>query len=255
MNIISWNINGIRAIVKKDFPAQLKQMNPDVLCLQETKAQDDQVQEALQFAVDYHLCINSAARKGYSGVAILSKEKPLNVRYGIGVDEHDSEGRVVTAEFANCFVISVYVPNSGNGLARLDYRTTWDRDFRNYLVELEKEKPVVVCGDFNVAHQRIDIARPDANYNKTAGYTQKEIDGMTDFLTGGLVDTFRNAHPEEVKYSWWSYRGGARGKNIGWRLDYVLVSKSLINSVSDAFILNEVHGSDHCPVGVKMAFP
>lgn len=252
MNIVSWNVNGIRAIIKKDFSDKLTTMDPDVLCLQETKAQDDQVAEALKDIEGYFVYSNSATRKGYSGVAILTKAKPLSIRHGIGIPEHDDEGRVLTAEYPTCFVMSVYVPNSGNGLARLDYRSEWDTALRNFVKELEKQKPVVVCGDLNVAHQRIDIARPDANYNKTAGYTQREIDGMTMFLDSGLKDTFRTMYPDEVKYSWWSYRGGAREKNIGWRLDYVLVSNALMEQVKSTFILNEIDGSDHCPVGIIM---
>jgi exodeoxyribonuclease III len=253
MKIISWNVNGIRAVIKKDFVGKVAEMNPDVLCLQETKAQDDQVTEALEDLEGYHIYSNSAVRKGYSGVAILTKKKPLGVSRGMGIAEHDDEGRLLTAEYPDCFVISVYVPNSGNGLVRLDYRTEgWDKAFRNYVRELEKKKPVIICGDLNVAHQRIDIARPDANYNKTAGYTQREIDGMTTFLQGGLKDTFRTMYPDQVKYSWWSYRGGAREKNIGWRLDYVLVSDEIFNRVQSVFILNEIDGSDHCPVGVVL---
>lgn len=248
--IISWNVNGIRAIVKKDFFKQIDALQADVLCLQETKAQVEQVEDALKDLDGYHVFANHAERKGYSGVAILSKEKPLSVVADMDIEEHDKEGRVLCAEFANFYVISVYTPNAGNGLARLEYRKQWDIDFRNYITQLERKKPVVVCGDLNVAHQAIDIARPKSNYNKTAGYTQAEIDGMSAHLETGLIDTFRAQHPDEVKYSWWSYRGGAREKNIGWRLDYILVSESLEPQIKEAFILNEYDGSDHCPVGV-----
>ncbi|MCB0760441.1 MAG: exodeoxyribonuclease III [Flavobacteriales bacterium] len=250
MKIISWNVNGVRAIMKKGFAERVAEMNPDILCLQETKAQDDQVAEALSELQGWHLVSNSAVRKGYSGTAILSRQKPLSTSRDIGIDEHDQEGRVVVAEFDSFQVVCVYVPNSGNGLARLDYRSGWDKDFQNYLVELDAKKPIIVVGDLNVAHQPIDIARPKSNYNKTAGYTQVEIDGMTSLLNAGFTDSFRHLYPDTVKYSWWSFRGGAREKNIGWRIDYSLVSSQLLPSLKDAFILNEMEGSDHCPVGV-----
>ncbi|MDF1548491.1 MAG: exodeoxyribonuclease III [Bacteroidales bacterium] len=253
MKIISWNVNGIRAIAQKDFFKDLKEMNPDILCLQETKAQDDQVTETLVPANGYHIYSNSAEKKGYSGTAILSKIKPINVSKDIGIAEHDAEGRVLCLEYDNFFLVNVYVPNSGSDLKRLDYRQVWDKDFFNYLKTLETKKPVVVCGDFNVAHKPIDLARPKPNYNKSAGYMQEEIDGMDRFTQGGLVDTFRHFYPEtENKYTWWSYRAGARGKNVGWRIDYFLVSQSFINSLSSASILNEIMGSDHCPVGIEM---
>ncbi len=250
--LVSFNVNGIRAIIQKDFEADMKALNPDFLCLQETKAQDDQVQEALKSFEDYHIVSNSAVKKGYSGTAILSKEKPLDVINGIGAEEHDQEGRVIAAEFKEFYVVVVYVPNSKNDLSRLDYRTTWDQSFLAFLKNLESKKPVIVCGDFNVAHRDIDLARPKANYNKGAGFTQKEIDGMDAFVGNGLLDTFRLIKPEEVKYSWWSYRGGARGRNVGWRIDYFLVSESLKSKVQNADILNDVMGSDHCPVLLEL---
>lgn len=254
MKIISWNVNGIRAVAQKDFFKDLKEMNPDILCLQETKAQDDQVAETLVPANGYHIYSNSAEKKGYSGTAILSKTKPINVSKDIGIAEHDAEGRVLCLEYDNFFLVNVYVPNSGSDLKRLDYRQVWDKDFFNYLKTLETKKPVVVCGDFNVAHKPIDLARPKPNYNKSAGYMQEEIDGMDRFTQGGLIDTFRHFYPEaENKYTWWSYRAGARGKNVGWRIDYFLVSQSFINSLSSASILNEIMGSDHCPVGIEMS--
>lgn len=254
MKIISWNVNGIRAVAQKDFFKDLKEMNPDILCLQETKAQDDQVAETLVPANGYHIYSNSAEKKGYSGTAILSKIKPINVSKDIGIAEHDAEGRVLCLEYDNFFLVNVYVPNSGSDLKRLDYRQVWDKDFFNYLKTLETKKPVVVCGDFNVAHKPIDLARPKPNYNKSAGYMQEEIDGMDRFTQGGLIDTFRHFYPEaENKYTWWSYRAGARGKNVGWRIDYFLVSQSFINSLSSASILNEIMGSDHCPVGIEMS--
>lgn len=248
MKIISFNVNGIRAILKKDFKEDVSKLDPDILCLQETKAQDDQVAEALKEFNQYHIFSNSAVKKGYSGTAILSKEKPLNVVCDIDEEEHDQEGRVIAAEFQNYYLVVVYVPNSGSELKRLDYRTTWDNAFLNYLKKLEKKKPVIVCGDFNVAHREIDLARPKANYNKHAGFTQKEIDGMDAFTQNGFIDTFRLLQPDEIKYSWWSYRGGARDRNVGWRIDYFLVSESLKSKVKKAEILNEIKGSDHCPV-------
>lgn len=251
MKIISWNVNGIRAIMKKDFMSQFKEMDADIFCIQETKAQDDQTTEALAGIEGYELYTTSAVRKGYSGTAILSRTKAISVRYGIGIEPHDQEGRVITAEFEQFYMINVYVPNSGSELARLDYRTEWDVSFFEYLKELEKNKPVVICGDFNVAHKDIDIARPKSNYNKSAGFTQKEIDGMDRFTQGGLIDTFRHFYPDLAEaYSWWSYRAGARQKNIGWRIDYFLVSESFLPEVKDAFILSELIGSDHCPVGI-----
>jgi exodeoxyribonuclease-3 len=194
-----------------------------------------------------------ADRKGYSGTAILTKVAPLSVTYDIGMPDHDTEGRVICAEFTNFYLVTVYVPNSGSELLRLDYRQTWDAAFLNYLKNLEKSKPVVVCGDFNVAHQAIDLARPKENYNKAAGYMQAEIDGMNAFVGAGLLDSFRALNPEQVKYSWWSYRAGAREKNVGWRIDYFLISEAFIPKLQEAFILNDVFGSDHCPVGVVIA--
>ena len=246
MKIISWNVNGIRAIMKKDFVKSVKLLDADILCLQETKASSEQVKSALALLDGYHIYANaSKARKGYSGTAILSREAPLKVFYDMGIEEHDHEGRVITAEFKNYYVVTVYVPNSGNELVRLDYRTQWDKDFLDYLKKLDESKDVIICGDFNVAHEPIDLARPKPNYNKSAGYTQKEIDGFDGFINHGFVDTFRNKYPEEVKYSWWSYRAGAREKNVGWRIDYFLVSGSLMHKVKEAFILNEYYGSDH----------
>lgn len=253
MKIISWNVNGIRAVAKKNFFEDFKAMAPDVLCLQETKAQDDQVVETLQPLEGYHVYSNSAEKKGYSGTAIISKVEPIQVTRGIGMEEHDNEGRVLCAEYETFFLISVYVPNSGNGLKRLEYRQEWDLAFFKYLKKLEESKPVVVCGDFNVAHTEIDLARPKANYNKYAGYMQEEIDGMDRFTQNGLIDSFRHFYPDQKDaYSWWSYRAGARGKNIGWRIDYFLVSESFIPALKGASILSEVMGSDHCPVAIEL---
>ena len=253
MKITSWNVNGIRAVAKKNFFEIYKELDTEVLCLQETKAQDDQTLEALGPLSDLYISSNSAIKKGYSGTAIISKVKPTNVEPDIGIGEHDEEGRVLTAEFDQFYVTNVYVPNSGNGMKRLEYREQWDKDFCDYLKNLEKHKPVIVVGDFNVAHTEIDLARPKPNYNKTTGYTQREIDGMTRFQEQGLIDSWRAQHPEEIKYSWWSYRGGARENNVGWRLDYCLVSEFLLPKVSDTFILNGVEGSDHCPVGLSLS--
>jgi len=250
MRIISFNVNGIRAIMNKNFEQSMVEMNPDIICFQETKAQDEQVAEALKCFSDYRLYSNSATKKGYSGTAILTKVKPLSVLMDLGIEEHDNEGRVITLEYEGFYLTTVYVPNSGSELLRLNYRTTWDQSFLNYLKYLEKTKPVIVCGDFNVAHKAIDLARPKENYNKAAGYMQEEIDGMDAFTSNGLVDTFRLIHGDTIKYTWWSYRGGARERNVGWRIDYFLVSESFKDRVKDAFILNEIGGSDHCPVGI-----
>jgi len=253
MRLISWNVNGVRAVMKKDFVGSLETMQPDVLCLQETKAQDEQVLEALAEIDGYHIYTNSAVKKGYSSTAVLSKKKALSVRLDMGIEEHDQEGRVIAVEFAKYFVVTVYTPNSGSELKRLEYRQRWDKDFLNYLKELESEKPVVVCGDLNVAHKDIDLARPKPNYNKSAGYTQGEIDGLDNLVASGFVDTFRHVNPETVKYSWWSYRAGARQKNVGWRLDYFLASETLLPAIKSVDILNDILGSDHCPVLLELS--
>ena len=253
MKIISFNVNGIRAITGKSFLQDMQRVNADIICLQETKAAVDQVKETVASLSEYHIFAHEADKKGYSGTAILTKTKPHNITYHIGIEEHDKEGRTICAEYDEFFLVNVYVPNSGSELARLGYRQTWDRDFLSFLKNLEKIKPVIVCGDFNVAHKAIDLARPKANYNKSAGFMQEEIDGMDAFTSHGLVDTFRHIHKEAIdKYTWWSYRAGAREKNIGWRIDYFLVSQSYLKKVTDAFILNEIHGSDHCPVGITL---
>jgi len=253
MKLVSWNVNGIRAIMKKDFVQSLENLGCDVLCLQETKAQDDQVQEALIDLNGYYIYSNSADKKGYSGTAIISKKEPLTIEADMGVKEHDQEGRVLCAQFKDYYLVTVYVPNSRSDLARLDYRQQWDADFLKYLKKLEKKKPVLVCGDLNVAHKDIDLARPKENYNKCAGYMQKEIDGMDNFIKAGFVDTFRALHPETIKYSWWSYRAGAREKNVGWRIDYFLSSPELEKKIKAAEIHNEIGGSDHCPVSVTLS--
>lgn len=248
MKIISWNVNGIRAVLKKDFVKSVKSMNADIFCLQETK-----IHEALEIPGlnAYKNYWNCAERKGYSGTAVFTKKEPVNVLRGIGMEEHDSEGRVITAEYDDFYLVNVYIPNSGRGLVRLTYREQWDRDFLNFLTRLEEHKPVILCGDLNVAHREIDLKNPKSNYDKTAGYTQKEIDGMNN-LQEVFIDTFRLLYPEEIKYSWWSYMFKAREKNVGWRIDYFLISKILQDKLQDAFILNEVMGSDHCPVGIDI---
>lgn len=250
--LISWNVNGIRAIMKKDFTEILASMETDVLCLQETKAQVDQVMEAVESIDGYYKYANHAERKGYSGTAIFSKIEPTNVQYDIGVKAHDNEGRVITAEYDDYYLVTVYVPNSGRDLVRLDYRSTWDKSFRKYLKDLDKHKPVIVCGDLNVAHQAMDLKNPKPNYNKTSGYTQVEIDGLSKHIDSGFIDTFRHMYPEEIAYTWWSYRAGARQRNIGWRIDYFLVSERMMPSVADSFIRPNMMGSDHCPLGIDL---
>lgn len=249
MKIISFNVNGIRAITKKTFIKDMLSLDADVICLQETKATVEQTKEALMELKGYEIYGNEAERKGYSGTAIITRKKPITDFYDLGISEHDNEGRVTGLEFDD-FLITAYIPNSGSELLRLDYRQTWDEAFLSYLKNLEKKKPVIVCGDFNVAHKAIDLARPKQNYNKAAGYMQQEIDGMDAFTSNGLIDTYRAINGETIKYTWWSYRGGAREKNVGWRIDYFLVSETFLPNVKDAFILNEVYGSDHCPVGI-----
>jgi exodeoxyribonuclease-3 len=252
VKLVSWNVNGIRAVVKKDFLASFSKLGADVLCLQETKAQDDQVLEALAELEGYTIFSNSAEKKGYSGTAIITKKQPLSVTKDMGIAEHDTEGRVLHAEYADFHLVTVYTPNSGSELKRLPYRQTWDSAFLAYLKNLEQTKPVLVCGDLNVAHQAIDLARPKQNYNKSAGYMQEEIDGIEALIDAGFKDTFRELHSETIKYSWWSYRAGAREKNIGWRIDYFFCSEGFLSSVADAEIHNDIYGSDHCPVSVTL---
>jgi exodeoxyribonuclease-3 len=251
MKIISWNVNGIRAVLQKGFSAAVKKENPEILCLQEIKAHPEQVDRLLE---DYpHHLWNPAEKKGYSGTAIFSKIKPLSVKYGRELLD-DKEGRVILAEFKEFYLINVYTPNSGRGLSRLRYRQQWDEKFLKMAEGLEKKKkPIVICGDLNVAHTAIDLANPKENYDKTAGYTQEEIDGLEKMLKHGrLTDTFRKFHSEAGNYTYWSYMFNARKKNIGWRIDYFLASEKIINKVKSAFILPEVMGSDHCPVGIEI---
>lgn len=250
MKFISWNVNGLRACVGKDFEAIFKSLDADFFCLQETKMQAGQLD--LQFE-GYESYWNYAEKKGYSGTAIYTKHKPMNVSYGMGIEEHDHEGRVITLEYDNFFLVTVYTPNSQNELRRLDYRMTWEIAFRQYLKTLDAKKPVVVCGDMNVAHEEIDIKNPKTN-RRNAGFTDEEREKMTELLNDGFIDTFRFKYPEQVTYSWWSYRFKAREKNAGWRIDYFLVSDSIKDKITEAKIHTEIMGSDHCPVEVDLAF-
>lgn len=251
MKIISWNVNGIRAILNKGFFEDVKNLHADILCIQETKAHPDQVDTKLTM-YEHHYW-NSAEKKGYAGTAIFSKIKPLHVSEGIGIQEHDKEGRILTLEFEKFYLVNVYVPNSGRELVRLKYREKWDHDFLHYLKTLEKKKPVIVCGDFNVAHTRIDLANPDSNYNKTAGFTQKEIDGFENLLKSDFIDTFREFHKDGGHYTFWTYMFNARKNNVGWRIDYFLVSKELRSKIKGVEIHKNIMGSDHCPVGIELA--
>ena len=246
MKFISWNVNGLRACVGKDFEQQFKDLDADFFCLQETKMQAGQLD--LSFP-GYESYWNYADKKGYSGTAIYTKHKPLNVTYGIDIDEHDHEGRVITLEMEDFYLVTVYTPNSQDGLRRLDYRMKWEEDFQAYLHRLDAIKPVIVCGDMNVAHQEIDLKNPKTNH-KNAGFTDEEREKMTQLLSNGFIDTFRTLYPEQVTYSWWSYRFRAREKNTGWRIDYFLISERLKDRLEDAKIHTEIMGSDHCPVEI-----
>lgn len=252
MKIVSWNVNGIRAIIKKDFIECIDTMSPDILCLQETKAQQDEAADVLSSFIDYNLYTNSADKKGYSGTVLLSKTKPIAVINGMGIMEHDDEGRIICAEYSRFYLVNVYVPNSGQKLERLEYRKKWDHDFLKYLKKLEQTKPVIICGDFNVAHKPIDLKNDKSNYNKTAGYTQVEIDGMDNLLKYNFVDSFRNLYPNKVAYTYWSYRFKARERDIGWRIDYFLVSKFLVDKVKSVEIASTIYGSDHCPISLNI---
>ena len=246
MKFISWNVNGLRACVGKDFEQQFKDLDADFFCLQETKMQVGQLD--LSFP-GYESYWNYADKKGYSGTAIYTKHKPLNVTYGIDIDEHDHEGRVITLEMEDFYLVTVYTPNSQDGLRRLEYRMKWEDDFQAYLHKLDEKKPVIVCGDMNVAHQEIDLKNPKTNH-KNAGFTDEEREKMTQLLSNGFIDTFRTLYPEQVTYSWWSYRFRAREKNTGWRIDYFLISERLKDRLEDAKIHTEIMGSDHCPVEI-----
>lgn len=248
MKFISWNVNGLRACVGKDFEQQFKDLDADFFCLQETKMQAGQLD--LSFP-GYESYWNYADKKGYSGTAIYTKHKPLNVTYGIDIDEHDHEGRVITLEMDDFYLITVYTPNSQDGLRRLDYRMKWEEDFQAYLHRLDAIKPVIVCGDMNVAHQEIDLKNQKTNH-KNAGFTDEEREKMTQLLSNGFIDTFRSLYPEQVTYSWWSYRFRAREKNTGWRIDYFLISERLKDRLEDAKIHTEIMGSDHCPIEITL---
>lgn len=244
MKFISWNVNGLRAVVGKDFAQSFQQLDADFFCLQETKMQEGQLD--LQFP-GYQSYWNYADKKGYSGTAIFTRRQPLGVTYGIGIDEHDHEGRVITLEMENFFLVCCYTPNSQDGLRRLDYRMRWEDDFRAYLLRLDQLKPVILCGDLNVAHEEIDLKNPKTN-RQNAGFTDQERQKMTQLLEAGFIDTFRTLYPEQVTYSWWSYRFQARQKNAGWRIDYFITSSRLQPSIVDAKIHTDIMGSDHCPV-------
>ncbi len=248
MKFISWNVNGLRACAGKGFGEAFKSLDADFFCLQETKMQAGQLD--LQFE-GYQSFWNYADKKGYSGTAIYTRHTPLSVIYGMGIDEHDHEGRVITLEMDGFFLVTVYTPNSQDGLRRLDYRMKWESDFLNYIKTLDAKKPVIVCGDLNVAHEEIDLKNPKSN-RRSAGFTDEERACMTTTLANGFVDTFRTLHPDDVTYSWWSYRFHAREKNAGWRIDYFLVSESLRDRIEAAEIHTGIYGSDHCPVELRL---
>ncbi len=249
MKLISWNVNGLRACITKGFYDFFQQEDADIFCLGETKMQPEQ---AVIETPGYHQYWNSAVKKGYSGVAIFCKEEPLSVSYGLGIEEHDQEGRVITLEFKDFYLVNVYTPNSKDGLLRLDYRMIWEDAFRNHLNKLDEKKPVIVCGDMNVAHQEIDLKNPKTN-RKNPGFTDEERNKMTELLASGFTDSFRALYPDKTDaYSWWSYRAKAREKNVGWRIDYFLVSNRLKEQIDDAVIYADILGSDHCPVGLLL---
>ena len=249
MKLISWNVNGIRACLTKGFEEVFKKMDADIFCLQETKCQPDQINIEFQGYTSYW---NSAEKKGYSGTAIFTKQKPINVTYGIGIEEHDKEGIVITLEFEKFYMVDIYTPNSKRELERLEYRQIWEDEIRKYLLKLNETKPVIMCGDLNVAHKEIDLKNPKTNRHN-AGFTDEERNKMTELLDSGFTDTFRYLYPEkENAYSWWSYMGHAREKNVGWRIDYFIVSKSIEKQIKEAKIYPEIMGSDHCPVGLEI---
>ena len=248
MRLVTWNVNGLRACLGKGFLDFFQRVDADVVCLQETKLQPDQI--ALELP-GYRLFWNSAEKKGYSGTAVFTRVEPLSVTCGIGLDAHDHEGRVITAEFDGFFLVCCYTPNAQNELARIDYRMQWEDDLREYLLTLDREKPVIYCGDLNVAHQEMDLKNPKTN-RQNPGFSDEERAKMTRLLESGFADTFRTLHPEEITYSWWSYRFHAREKNAGWRIDYFIVSRRLLPCVTDAAIRTEVYGSDHCPVVLQL---
>ncbi len=251
MKLISWNVNGLRAVYNKGFEEIFKNFDADVFCIQETKMQPGQ----LDLSFDgYDMYLNSAVRKGYSGTAVFTRVKPISVSYGIGIEKHDTEGRVITVEFENFYLVNCYTPNSQRELTRLEYRVEWENDFRKYLKNLDDKKPVILCGDLNVAHQEIDLKNPKTNRGN-AGFTDEERREMTNLLETGFVDSFRYLYPDKTdSYSWWSYMGKAREKNVGWRIDYFIVSKKVKQNIEEASIHPEVFGSDHCPVELDIKF-
>lgn len=249
MKMISWNVNGIRACLKKGFMDYFQDVDADIFCIQETKLQDGQIDLNLE---DYQQYWNYAVKKGYSGTAVFTKRTPLSVEYGIGIKEHDQEGRVITLEFEDLYLVNVYTPNSQRGLTRLNYRMAWEDDFRNYLVELDACKPTIICGDLNVAHKEIDLKNPKTN-RKSAGFTDEERQKMTELLDAGFVDSFRYLYPDKKDaYTWWSYITRARDRNVGWRIDYFIVSEGLKDFIKDAQIHSNILGSDHCPVALEI---
>ena len=248
MLFVSWNVNGLRACVKKGFEDFFKEVEAEIFAIQETKLQKGQIELEFEGYTSY---FNDAVKKGYSGTAIYTRHLPINVTYGIGIEEHDQEGRVITLEFENYFFVTVYTPNAKRGLERLDYRQVWEDDFREYLLKLKAKKPVVICGDLNVAHQEIDLKNDKTNHGN-AGFTDEEREKMTKLLDSGFIDTFRYKYPDKETYSWWSYMFKAREKNAGWRIDYFVVSDELKDNISDAYIYTDILGSDHCPVGLEV---
>lgn len=249
MKLFSWNVNGLRACVRKGFLDYFKELDGDIFCLQEIKLQEGQINLDLE---GYHQYWNYAEKKGYSGTAVFTKKEPLSVRYGLGIEKHDKEGRVITLEFEKFYLVNVYTPNSQRGLTRLDYRMEWEDDFRNYLKELDEIKPVILCGDLNVAHKEIDLKNPSTN-RRNAGFTDEERGKMTELLEAGFIDSFRYFYPDkEGAYSWWSYMRKSRERNVGWRIDYFIVSEKLEDAMIDAKIHPDIMGSDHCPVSLEL---
>lgn len=253
MKLVSWNVNGLRAVITKGFEEFFKEINADIFCIQETKMQEEQIDDKIkEIFKEYNCYWNSAEKKGYSGTAVFSKVKPINVTYGIEIEEHDKEGRVITLEFEKFYLVNCYTPNSKRELERLDYRMIWEDEFRKYLLKLNETKPVVMCGDLNVAHEEIDLKNPKTN-RRNAGFTDEERNKMTELLNSGFTDTFRYLYPDKTgMYSWWSYMFKAREKNAGWRIDYFIVSKSVEERIKESYIFSDVMGSDHCPVGLDL---
>ena len=253
MKLVSWNVNGLRAAITKGFADFFNEVNADIFCIQETKMQEEQITDEIKnIFKEYYSYWNSALKKGYSGTAVFTKEKPINVTYGIGIEEHDKEGRVITLEYKEFYLVDCYTPNSKRELERLDYRQIWEDEIRKYLIKLDKEKPVIYCGDLNVAHEEIDLKNPKTNTNN-AGFTIEERTKMTKLLESGFVDTFRFLYPDkEDAYTWWSYMFHAREKNVGWRIDYFITSKSISNKIVESTIYSDILGSDHCPIGLEI---